>query len=229
MSKGKPFPHERRLQGIAYGALAASAVLAFVASRQGADRLFGVEVPAILSYALLAAGALAGLVAVLRRMPFLALAAILLLVLGALPGGMISPGLLAYATGLAFAGAALAYGELVHMMGRYEAAHRAVESDGLPEDHLNRVTDEALATLAGRVGLALALAGAGVALALLLSVAGPAQWRAALETTSPLGVALASLALLGLGSVLVLLRGARPPWRRPTPSPSQELAPDVAD
>ncbi|GEM_PF-4269096 len=225
----KPFPHERRLQGIAYGALAAASALAFAASRQGADRLFGVEVPAALSYALLAAGAFAGVVGVLRRSPPLALAAVLLLVLAALPGGMLSPGLLAYAVGLAFAGAALAYGELVHMMGRYEAAHRAVESDGLPEDHLNRVTDEALATLAGRLGLALALAGAGVGLAFLLSLAGPAQWRAALETTSPLGVALASLALMGAGSVLVLFRGARPPWRRPSTSSSQEPASDAAE
>lgn len=224
----RPFPHERRLQGLAYAALALAALLAFVAVRQGEGRLFGVDVPALASYVLLAAGLVAGVVAVARRVPALALAAAFLLALAALPAGLLSPGLLAYATGLAFAGAALAFGELVHMMGRYERAHRAVESDGLPEDHLDRVTDEALATLAGRLGLSLLVAGAGVALAFILSLAGPAQWRAALETTSPLGVALASLSLLGLGALIVLFRGARLPWRRARP-PHQEPASDAAE
>jgi hypothetical protein len=227
--KGKAFPHERRLQGLATVALAAALGLAFAASRQGASRVLGVDVPPAVGYALLAAAALAGALAVARRASALALASVLLAALAALPADLLAPGLAAYAVGLAFAAAALAFGELVHMMGRYEVAHRAVDKDGLPEDHLNRVTDEALRTLAGRVGLALLLAGAGTALAFLLAAFGPAQWRDALETTSPLGVALATLALLGLGGLLILFRGARAPWRRASASTPQEPAPDAAE
>ncbi|MEA3199705.1 MAG: hypothetical protein QOE90_1133 [Thermoplasmata archaeon] len=223
----KPFPHERRLQRFAFAALALAAILALVATRQGEMRLFGAAVPGLAAYVLVGAGAIAGVVAILRRVPWLALAAVALLVLATVPADLLSPGLPAWGVALAFAAAALAFAELVHMMGRYEAAHRAVERDGLPEDHLNRVTDEALATLAGRAGLALLLVGLALGLAYLLAFAGPAQWRDALETTSPLGVGLAAMALLGAGALLVLFRGARMPWRRAPIPPTQENAPDV--
>lgn len=229
MSKGRAFPHERRLQAIAGVALAAAVVLAAVAVLQGNVRLFGVALPSALPYALLAAGAIAGLVAIVRRATLVAVAAVLCLVLATLPANLLAPGALAWVVAYAFALAALVFAELVHMMGRYESAHRAVESDGLPEEHLNRVTDEALATLAGRAGIALLVAAAGLGLAVLLSFVGPAQWREALETRSPLGVALASGVLLGVGGLLVLFRGARAPWRNASssPSPAQEIAPDV--
>lgn len=227
MSKGRAFPHEKRLQRFAYVALVVATLLALVGVRQGHARLFGVALPPAALLALALAGGVAGAAAVARRSTPWALAGVLLLVLALVPAGLVDPGILGYAVALALAIALLAYGELVHMMTRYEAAHRAVEEDGLPEAHLDKVTDEALATLAGRLGLTLALAGAGVGLAYAFRFVGPAQWRAALETTAPLGVALASLALLATGAILILFRGARLPWRRQPEN--QETAPDVAD
>jgi hypothetical protein len=223
----KPFQHERRIQGLAYAALGAAAILAVVGVLQGGSRLFGTPIPVTLLYGLVGAGAILGAVAIVRRSWLLALGSGALLTLGALPAGALAPGLAGYAVGLAYGAALLVFGELVHMMTRYEIAHRAVETDGLPEDHLNRVTDEALATLAGRAGYALVLAALAVALAFTLSLIGPAQWRAALETTSPLGVALTGATLLGLGSILILFRGARLPGRA-APS-NQETPPDAVE
>jgi len=226
MSKGKPYPHERRLQRLAFVALAAAAVLSFIAIAQGRSRLFGADLPLAAPYGVAALGALLGVAAIVRRAASLVLAACAGLILGALPAALVEPGFLAYAVGLALGAALLAVAELVHMMTRYEAAHKAVEEDGLPEAHLDRVTDEALATLSGRLGLALALAGAGLGLAYALRFLGPAQWRDALETTAPLGVALTTLALVGAGGLMILFRGARMPWRR---SRSQETASDAAE
>lgn len=227
MSKGKPFPHERRLQRFAFLALAAAIVLSLVAIAQGRSRLFGLDVPAAAPYGVAALGAILGGVAIVRRLASLALAGCVGLILAVLPAALVEPGFLAYAAGLALGVALLALGELIHMMTRYEAAHKAVEEDGLPEAHLDRVTDEALATLSGRLGLALALSGAGLGLAYLLRFAGPAQWRDALETTAPLGVALTTLALVGAGALMILFRGARMPWRRS--QIPQETASDVAE
>jgi ABC-type nickel/cobalt efflux system permease component RcnA len=100
----------------------------------------------------------------------------------------------------------------------------AAEKENASQAHLARVADETLKTLAGRGLLALALAGLGVGLALLLATLGPLRLREAVETRAHLGVAVASLALMGALGLLILVRGAR----APTPDPaSQESAPDV--
>jgi hypothetical protein len=133
----------------------------------------------------------------------------------------------AYALGALFGLALLLALELVHMTERYARAHRAVESENVPEEHINRVTDEALKTLATRIGIAAFAVAGAVGIAFLLAAAGPAQWRAAVETTAPLGVAVVGLALAGAASLFILARGAK--YRlRSEPSP-KELLPDVAE
>lgn len=229
MSPVQPaYPHEKRVQRHAYLALAAATALAVVVALRGDATLGAVELPALAPPLLALAGAAAGAVAVHRRAPALALAAAGALALAVLPGGSPRPGLLDLALGLPFAVALLAFGELVHMARRYEHAHRAVEKEGVPEEHVNRVTDEALRTLATRGALAGALVAAGALLAFLLSVLGPRQWRAAVETTAPVGVAVATLAILGALSLFILARGAdyRLPRREATPP---EATNDVAD
>lgn len=224
----EPYPHEKRVQRLAYGALAISAGLAAAQAIRGDGVLFGFEVPLLAILGLLVAGAVVAAVAVAKRNPALALAGAALLVLSVLPGGLARPGPLGYGLGLAFGVALLAMGELVDMTRRYEHAHRAVEKENVPEEHVNRVTDEAVKTLATRAGLALAAATAGVGLAFLLAAAGPRQWRAAVETTAPLGVAVATLAILGAASLYILVRGSefKLPRREPRP---KETVPDVAE
>lgn len=224
----EPYPHERRVQRFAYGALAASAALAAIQAVRGDGALFGQEIPLSIVLGVLVLGSVVGAVAVAKRSTALVLAGALLLVLSVLPGGVAKPGPAGYALGLLFGASLLALGELVDMTKRYEHAHRAVEKENVPEEHVNRVTDEAVKTLAARAGLALLASGAGVGLAFLLSLAGPRQWRAAVETTAPLGVAVATLALLGALSLFILARGAefRLPRREPQP---KESVPDVAE
>ena len=91
MSKGKPYPHERRLQRLAFVALAAAAVLSFIAIAQGRSRLFGADLPLAAPYGVAALGALLGVAAIVRRAASLVLAACAGLILGALPAALVSP------------------------------------------------------------------------------------------------------------------------------------------
>lgn len=222
-----PYPHERRILRYAAVALVLALVAALVQLLRGDARAFGLDVPPVASYALLALGALLGAAALLRRSTPFALAAGAALVLGVLPAGGLEAGLVDHALGLGFGLALLLFAELVHMTARYERAHRAVEKEGVPEDHINRVTDEAARTLAFRTALAAAFATAAVALAFALATIGPRAWRAGIETSAPLGVALVGLVLLGAASLLVLLRGARFPRLRSRSTSPQETEPHV--
>lgn len=222
-------PHEKRVQRHAYVALAVATLLALLQATRGDAAAFGQKIPLLAGVALGVVGAIVGAVAVHRRSGALALAACGLLILALLPGALVEPGLAGYGLGLLFGLALLLYGELVHMTTRYDRAHAAVETENVPEEHLNKVTDEALKTLAVRGLLAAAFAAAGVLLAFLLGAIGPAQWRAAIETRRPLGVALATLVLLALAGLVVLARGAT--LRRdanPSPSPQESFS-DAAE
>lgn len=209
-------PHERRLQRWAWLALALATLLGLL---QAWPHLPG------LGAGILGAGV--GAVAILRRHAPTALAACLLLVLGVLPGGLPRPGLGAYAMGILFGAALLAYGECVHATRRHERARKAVEKDGRAEGHLDRVTGQTLATLGVRTLVAALAAAAGVLLAWLLATLGPVQLREAVETTAPLGVAVASLSLMGGAALFILVRGSR--LRRQATGTPQETATDAQD
>ncbi|HUR68209.1 MAG TPA: hypothetical protein VM370_03115 [Candidatus Thermoplasmatota archaeon] len=224
-AKTEPFPHEKRVLRYAYGAAVVAAALGVVQVSKGDGRILGAHVPAIALLALLAVGAVAALVAVARRSSVLALAGVGAMVLAVIPGGVGSPGLLTYAIGVLFGVALLLVSELVHMTERYERAHRAVEKENVPEEHINRVTDEALKTLASRAAIAALAVAAAIGAAFALAAIGPAQLRAAVETTAPLGVAVAALALAGAASLFILARGAK---LRGEATP-KELLPDVAE
>lgn len=227
-AKQAAHPHERRVQRHAFVALAGAVVVGAILVLTTDDlALLRIEVPRLAPLALLALGTILGAVGVGRRSNGLTIGAIALLVLGVLPATAPRPGVTTYAIGLLFGLALLLLHELVHMTERYHRAHRAVEHDNVPEEHINRVTDEALRTLATRGGFAALAAALAVAVAFLLSLAGPAQWRAAVETSAPLGVAVIGLALAGAASLFILARGAIFRLRRePTP---KELLPDVAE
>lgn len=232
MSKGKgggrkTYPHERRVQRYGYVAFLLTAGLGVALALRGDARLLGLEVPPVVALALLAVGALAGLVAVARRVTWLATAACGVLALGVLAAGAPVADALAYGLGIAFGLALLLAAELVHMTERYERAHRAVDTEGVPEEHINRVTDEALRTLGARVGLAALGVAAAAGLAFLMLAAGPRQWRAAAETTAPLGVAVAGLVLALVASLFILAHGAKLRLRREPKK--KELLPDVAE
>lgn len=226
-AKIETYPHEKRVQRYGYLALGAAVVLGAFLVLPSDPVLLGVEVPVVAPLALLALGGILGAIAVGRRSNGLSIAALALLALAALPAGAPRPSVATYALGLLFGLALLLLFELVHMTERYARAHRAVENENVPEDHVNRVTDEALRTLAGRGAMAALAAAGAVALALVLALVGPAQWRAAVETRAPLGVAVIGLALAGAASLYILARGATFRLRRePTP---KELLPDVAE
>lgn len=220
------YPHEKRVQTFAYAALGGAAGLASVLGQQGRGPLLGVAVPALASFGLLLAGTLVGGAGAFRRDARIALAGCALLVLAVLPADLDAPGMVGYATGYLFGAALLLYGELVHMTARYEKAHKAVEEENVPEEHINHVTDEALRTLFARGALATLAAAGAVAFAYLLAALGPRAWREAVETTAPLGVAVAALALAAGAATFILFRGSRLRLRRQTP---QETAPDVAE
>lgn len=222
----KPYPHERRIQRFAYVALAACVGLAAALVLQGEPRVLGADVGA-LPWALLALGAIALAIAIARRTTWLAFVGGALLALAVVPAAQPRPGVAGYALGLGFGAALLAAAELIHMMERYEKAHRAVDSEGVPEDHINKVTDESLRTLGTRALLALTGCAAAIGAAFFLSLVGPRQWRAAAETTAPLGVAVMALALAGIVSLFILARGAR--LRRDEEKPLKEVLPDVAE
>jgi hypothetical protein len=206
--------HAARVQRYAYAALAIATILAAYVAIASRALVLGVKVPLVVTLALVAAGAIAGVVAVVRRHTPLAFAGAGLLVLGVTPGGALDPGLAGYAAGFAFGALLLAYTELVHQTSRYDRAHRIIEEEGVSEDSLDRVTDEALRTLLTRAGLAVGLAAAGALLVLLLRAVGPQPFREGIETSAPLGVAVASLFLFAILTVIVLLRGASFRFRR---------------
>lgn len=216
-------PHERRFQRFGYAALAALTLLAATVLLQGEPGAFGVEL-GLLPLGLVLVALVAGALAVHRRSALLALATAVLMALAVAPVATPSPGLGGYAMGVLFGALLLAFGELVHLTTRYDRAHAAVEKEGVPEDHLDRVSDEALKTLATRALLAGLFAFAGVLLAFLLALAGPLRLREAVETTAPLGVALASLVLMAGTGFYVLARGGP---RREDPAPPLESVPDA--
>lgn len=223
----QPYDHAKRVQRYAYVTFAlAAGAAAFIASRS-TDVVLGAALPRGLDLGLAALGLLAGVLATSRRSTPIAAAAAGILVLAVVPGALVHPGWPDYALGLAFGVLALAALELVHMTVRYERAHRAVETEGVPEEHINRVTDEALKTLAQRGGLALAGAAAAVGGAYLLAAVGPLAWRESLETTAPLGVALAGLVLALVAALVILVRGSA--IRRSDESTSTEIAPDAIE
>lgn len=225
--KEGPFPHEKRVLRYAAFALLAATVLGAALIFTSKTKVLGIELPSLAVAGVLLVGAMVAAFAIARRSSALALGGMVLLGLAVVPASALRPGPFEYALGILFGLALLLTFELVHMTERYERAHRAVEQDNVPEDHINRVTDEALKTLGGRAALA-ALAVAGVVgIAYALAAIGPRQWRAAVETTAPLGVAVVGLALAGALSLSILARGAKLRLRRePTP---KELLPDVAE
>lgn len=220
----------KQIKGVRRYAFACLAV-AFVAGAwlvlTGELEPFGVEVPAIAALGLLVAGAIASLVGITRRSDLVVGIGAALLVLGVVPGGFARPGLLVYGLGLLFGFAVLLMLELVYMTGRYERAQRVVEREHVPESHVNTVVVEARKTLAVRAAIAGAFAAAAVGLSFILASVGPSQWRAAVETTAPLGVAVIALALAGAASLFILTRGAKYKLRREPPP--KELLPDVAE
>lgn len=221
------YPHVKGVRRYALGALVIATIVGLVLVAQGVRPVFGLDVPVLAAMAFLLVGAIVGGVAVRIRSRLLGPIASTLLVLGVLPAGPVKPTLFTYALGLLFGLAILAMIELIHMTERYARAHGAVESANVPEAHINHVTDEAKKTLASRAGLAGLSVAAAIALSYLLSLWGPRQWRAATETTAPLGVAVAALAIAGAVSLSILARGAEFRLRRETPQ--KELLPDVAE
>lgn len=221
-----PYAHQKRVQRYAYVAFGAASVFAILAALSGEGRLLGLDVPLGTSLGLAVAGLAVGVFATARRATSLALSAAALLTLAVTPHGALRPTPVDYALGLLFGGLLLAAVELVHITVRYERAHRAVDRDNVPEEHVNRVTDEALKTLAARAAIALAGAALVVALAFLVARVGPLAWREALETTAPVGVAVTAVAVLVPISLYILLRDAS--FRR-ADAATTESAPDVAE
>ena len=177
----------------AYLALALALALALVEAGRGSGVLFGLAVPFAASAVVAVVGAAVGAFAVTRRSTRLAMAGAGVIVLAVVPAGELSPGFAGYALALLFAGAALLFTELVHQAARHERAHRLVDEEHVEEESVERVTDEALRTLAARAGLALLLTAGGALVALLLSAAGPQYFRDGLESASTLGAAVWTL------------------------------------
>lgn len=202
------YPHEARVQRFAYVTLGAAALLALFLAQRSPGALLGITVPFVVMLGLAALGVILGVASVVRRAAPLALGAGALLALAVVPGGSLEPGILGYGAGFLLGALILAFGELVHMTQRYDRAHKLIEEEGVSEDSLDRVTDEALKTLWERTGLALALALAPVAIVLLLAAAGPRAWREGLETAAPLGVAVMALAIFSGIAIFILTRGA---------------------
>lgn len=225
--KAEIHPHEKRIQRYAFGALAATTLLSLqqVFAGDGELGAFELSLGALAGLALV--GAVVGVVGVVRRSMLITAIAAALQVLALVPGGAPRPTVAAYAIGLLFGVALLLLVELVHMMERYERAHEAVDTENVPEEHVNRVTDEALRTLATRASFASLVVAGAIGVSYALAAWGPRQWRAATETSAPLGVAVVALALAGAVSLSILARGATFKFRR-SPKP-KELLPDVAE
>lgn len=221
----RDLPNIKGVRRYAFASLTAAAGAALGMALAADPPRFGVPPAALLAAIVL--GAIVGIVGITRRSDVITALAAVLLVAGVIPAGISQPSLGAYAVGLLFGVALLLMLELVHMTGRYERAQRIVESENVPESHVNSVVVEARKTLATRALLAAAGAALAIGLAFSLAAWGPRQWRAATETTAPLGVAVIALALAGALSMLILARGARYRLRRETPP--QELTSDVAE
>ena len=227
-AKAPAYPHEKRVQRNGYIALGGTVVLgAVLVALADRPRLLGADIPPTALYGALLLGAIVASVAIARRSDLLAGIGAAILVLGVLPAADARPAWWLYALGILYGGALLLTIELVHMTERYERAHRAVESENVPEEHVNRVTDEALRTLSARAGVAALGVAAIVALAFGLAQFGPRQWRAAVETAAPLGVAVLALAVAGALSLYILARGATFRFRRE--AQEKEMLPDVAE
>lgn len=226
-STTQKYPHVKGVRRYALAALVVAAADGLFLVLQGTRPFLGLDVPASACIALLAVGALVGAYAVRARSTRVAPLAVLLLALGVLPAGPATPTLATYALGLLFGIALLAMLELIHMTERYARAYGAVESANVPEEHINRVTDEAKKTLASRMLLAAAGVALAIGAAFALSAWGPPLWRAAVETRRPLGVAVVALALAGAVSLTILARGAQ--FRLQRDPPPKELLPDVAE
>lgn len=211
----------------AFASLAVATLAGLWLILTGELRAFGVEVPMAATLTLLVVGVVVGIVGITRRSDLVIGIGAVLLVLGVVPGSFAEPSLLTYGAGLLFGFAVLLKLELVYMTGRYERAQKVVERENVPESHVHTVVVEARKTLARRAGLAALCALGAVGLAFLLASVGPRQWRAAIETTAPVGVAVIALALAGLASLYILTRGAKFKLRREPPP--KELLPDVAE
>lgn len=211
----------------AFASLAVATIAGLWLVSTGDMRPLGMEVPPLAALAVLLLGAIVGVVGVTRRSDLITGIGAALLVAGVLPAGFARPGILTYALGLLFGFAVLLTLELVYMTGRYERAQRVVEREHVPESHVTTVVVEARKTLARRVGLSALAAAAAIGVAFLLASVGPRQWRAAIETTAPLGVAVIALALAAGASLFILARGAKFKLRREPPP--KELLPDVAE
>lgn len=221
------FTQIKGVRRYAFASLAVATITGLWLVLTGELRAFGVEVPMAATLALLVVGVVVGIVGITRRSDLVIGIGAVLLVLGVVPGSFAEPGLLTYGLGLLFGFAVLLMLELVYMTGRYERAQRVVERENVPDSSVKTVVVEARKTLARRAGLAALCAAGAVGLAFLLASVGPRQWRAAIETTAPLGVAVIALALAGLASLYILTRGAKFKLRREPPP--KELLPDVAE
>lgn len=223
------YPNEKRVQRQAALAYVLAAGLAIWLALTGESRVLGITVPIAVTGGAAVVGLALGLLAAQRRHMGTALAAAAFLVIAVAPNGALAPSLLDYALGILFGALLLAATELVHMTVRYERAHRAVETGTVPVEHVNRVTDEALKTLAARIGVAAASVAGAVLIAHGLAAFGPRVWREALETTAPLGFAVWGLVLLAAASIYILVRGARFGRASDDPTNNLEIAPDVAE
>lgn len=214
-----------RLRSAGFAAVGASTLLGLASTGLRDASLLGLSVPSLVPAALVLVGGGLGAAGVARRAPGLSLGGAGAMVVGlALTVSAATP--VAYALGLAFAVSALAWVELTFIAAKQDRARRADGGDAEATAALDRVAGETLRTLVQRLGLTAAAVGAGVGIAFLLRFAGPRLLRAAVETTAPLGIALATLLLFGAAGLYVLSRGAS---LRRSPQTSSEVDPDVAE
>lgn len=203
--------NEAKVQRYAYLALGAAYALALVAAGRGSGVAFGVAIPFVASAVIATLGAGVCIAGIVRRSNAFALSGALVLALALVPASELAPGLVGNALAIAFGGAVLLFAELVHQTARYARAKKLASEEGLSEESLDRVTNEALRTLFTRAALALGLTGAGAGVAIVLSVAGPKFFQDGIESQAPLGVAVWTLFLFSILALYVLVRGAKFP------------------
>lgn len=219
--------HVKGARRYAFAALALASITgaAFVLPADG--KLFGFEVSSLALLGVLLLGVVVAIVGITRRSVAITATGAALLALALLPAGTPRPNVANYALGALFGLGLLLMVELIYMIGRHERASRVVETGNVPESHVNSVIVEARRTLFRRAALAFLAVALAVGGAFALRAFGPRQWRAAVETSAPLGVAVLALALAGAASLFILARGAKFKLRR-EPKP-KELLPDVAE